>query len=93
MHAAQYIAKYAHSNSPKFAGIKKERINSTRKYAEYACDIVKMTELLKTASFNEKCALAAAMQVAERKKAWHYRQDNFCLRTASILISAFKRAA
>lgn len=91
MHIAQYIRKYSAVN--KASGpVAKDKINSTIKWVEYAADLVKMTELLKTASFEEKYKLADAMLVAERKKNWHYRQDNFDIRRASFLLQQFIRA-
>lgn len=92
MHIAQYVRKYATSNARHNGPVKKDRINSTIKWVEYAADIAKMTQLLKTASFEEKYKLAEAMQIAERKKAWHYRQDNFDLKRASFLLQAFINA-
>lgn len=91
MQVAQYIRKYSAVN--KTSGpVRKDKINSTVKWVEYAADIAKMTQLLKTASFEEKYRLADALQVAERKKAWHYRQDNFDLKRASYLLQAFLNA-
>ena len=91
MHIAQYIRKYAASNA-KSGPVSKDRINSTVKWVEYAADISKMTALLKSASFEEKYRLVAAIEVAERKKNWHYRQENFNLRRASFLLQAFLNA-
>lgn len=91
MHIAQYLRKYSTSNT-KSGPVRKDKINSTVKWVEYAADIVKMTALLKTASFEEKYKLAAALEIAERKKAWHYRQENFNLRKASFLLQAFLNA-
>lgn len=91
MHIAQYIRKYAVSN--KTSGpVARDKINSTVKWVEYSADIVKMTQLLKTASFFDKYKLAAAIEVAERKKNWHYRQDNFNLKRASFLLQSFINA-
>jgi len=91
MHIAQYIRKYSVSN--KNSGpVARDKINSTVKWVEYAADIVKMTAMLKTASFEEKYKLAAALEVAERKKNWHYKQNNFNLQKASFLLQAFLSA-
>lgn len=91
MHIAQYIRKYSVTNT-KTGPVPKDKINSTLKWVEYAADLAKMTELLKTASFLDKYKLADAMLVAERKKNWHYRQDNFNLKRASFLLQAFLNA-
>jgi len=90
MQAAQFIRKYSVSNA-KSGPVRKDSIDSTVKWVEYASDLVKMTELVRVAKFEEKWALAEAMQVAERKKNWHYKQNNFNLQRASMLLSAFMR--
>lgn len=91
MHIAQFVRKYS-ANNKTSGPVARDRINSTVKWVEYSADIVKMTALLKTASFDEKYKLAAALEIAERKKAWHYRQENFNLRKASFLLQAFLTA-
>lgn len=91
MFAAQFIRKYTatkNSSGP----VARDKINSTIKWVEYAADIAKMTALLKTATFEEKYRLVDAIEIAERKKAWHYRQENFDLRRASFLLQAFLNA-
>jgi hypothetical protein len=92
MQVAQFVRKYTITSNGKKSGVKRDRINSTVKWVEYTTDLIKMTDLLKTATFEEKCNLATAMQVAERKKNWHYRQENFDLRRASYLVSCWKNA-
>ena len=92
MRVAQFVRKYTITSNGKKSGVKRDRINSTVKWVEYSTDLIKMTELLKTASFEEKCNLATAMQVAERKKNWHYKQENFDLQRASYLMSRWKNA-
>jgi hypothetical protein len=91
MQVAQFVRKYSASNV-KSGPVARDKIDSTLKWVEYAADLYKMTQLLKTASFDEKYRLAAAMEIAERKKSWHYRQDNFNLRRASFLLQAFLSA-
>lgn len=91
MHIAQYVSKY-NTASNKSGPVKKDKINSTLKWVEYAADIVKMQALLLRASFNDKYLLMAALEIAERKKTWHYRQDNFDLKRASYLLQQFVNA-
>lgn len=91
MFIAQYIRKYTASNT-KSGPVARDKINSTVKWVEYAADISKMTALLKTATFEEKYRLVEAIEIAERKRAWHYRQDNFDLKRASFLLQAFLNA-
>ena len=92
MRVAQFVRKYTITSNGKKSGVRRDLINSTVKWVEYATDLIEMNELLKTASFEEKCNLAAAMQVAERKKNWHYKQENFDLQRASYLMSRWKNA-
>ena len=91
MFIAQFVNKYNAANN-KSGPVRKDKINSTVKWVEYAADIAKMTQLLKTATFDEKYKLVAAIETAERKKNWHYRQDNFNLQRASFLLQAFLNA-
>ncbi len=91
MHIAQFVRKYTASNT-KSGPVARDKINSTVKWVEYAADIVKMTALLRTATFEEKYKLVEAIEIAERKKAWHYRQENFNLRKAGFLLQAFMNA-
>ncbi len=91
MHIAQFVRKYTAGNT-KSGPVARDKINSTVKWVEYASDIVKMTALLRTATFEEKYKLVEAIEIAERKKAWHYRQENFNLRKASFLLQAFMNA-
>jgi hypothetical protein len=95
MNFAQITRKYSSSNfSPNSerAIIKRDKINSTLKWVEYAADIITMTNMLRTATSNEKYKLVAALEIAERKKNWHYRQENFDLNRAGYLLSMFKNA-
>jgi hypothetical protein len=91
MFVAQFVRKYA-TTSKKSGPVARDKINSTIKWVEYAADIAKMTALLKTATFEDKYKLVNAIEIAERKKNWHYRQDNFDLRRASFLLQAFLNA-
>jgi hypothetical protein len=91
MKVAHFVRKYT-TNKTKGGPVLKDRIDSTKKWVEYAADIVTMTELLKTATIEEKFKLTDAMQVADRKKTWHYKQDNFDLRLASFLFQTFLNA-
>jgi hypothetical protein len=91
MQVAQFVRKYTISSSGKKV-VRRGNIDSTVKWVEYATDLIDMTELLKTASFEEKCNLSTAMLVAERKKNWHYKQENFDLKRASYLLSCWQKA-
>jgi hypothetical protein len=89
MQVANYKLKYARTTLNKNVVVKKDLINSTHKWVEYSLDIRDMQKLLMaTKNLNEKYALMDALEVAERKKVWHYRQDNFNLARASQLLQA-----
>jgi hypothetical protein len=89
MQVANYKLKYARTQLNKNVVVKRDNINSTHKWVEYSLDIRDMQKLLmSTKNLNEKYALMDALEVAERKKVWHYRQDNFNLARASQLLQA-----
>ena len=89
MQVANYKLKYARTTLNKNLVVKRDLINSTHKWVEYSLDIRDMQKLLMaTKNLNEKYALMDALEVAERKKVWHYRQDNFNLARASQLLQA-----
>jgi len=77
MNVANYIRKYAKTGSGKVVILKKDNINSTHKWVEYALDIVDMD----------------ALDSAQRKKDWHYRQKNFRLQDAMRIFEAAKSIA
>ena len=69
--------------------VPKKRINSTMKWVEYSLDVYDMQKLLmKTKNLKEKYQLMDLLEIAERKKKWHYRQENFDLNRASNLLQA-----
>ena len=47
---------------------------------------------MKTKDLKQKHQLMTALDVAERKKNYHYRQENFNLHIASTILQAFKNA-
>jgi hypothetical protein len=94
MNVANYIRKYAKTSSNNVAIIKKDNINSTHKWVEYALDIVDMSVLLmQTKDLKEKYALMDALDTAQRKKDWHYKQKNFRLNDAMRIFEAAKNIA
>ena len=84
------IQSYKQKYSPRAAGemlANRRKINSTLKWVEYSFDIHDMSKLLiSTKNLNDKYALMNALDIAERKKTWHYRQENFNLNKASELL-------
>lgn len=94
MNVANYKLKYAKTSSNKNIIIAKDKINSTHKWVEYALDIVDMSALLiQTKNLNDKYALMDALDVAQRKKDWHFRQANFRLQDAMRIFEAAKNYA
>jgi hypothetical protein len=91
MNVANYKQKYAKTGSGKLVFLQKDKINSTHKWVEYALDIVDMSALLmQTNNLNDKYALMDALDNAQRKKDWHYRQANFRLQDAMRIFEAAK---
>jgi hypothetical protein len=84
------VQGYKQKYSPQVAGemqANRRKINSTLKWVEYSFDIHDMSKLLiSTKNLNDKYALMNALDIAERKKLWHYRQENFNLNKASELL-------
>lgn len=94
MNVVNYIQKYAKTSSNKHLILKKDNINSTHKWVEYALDIVDMSALLMTTKdLKQKYALMDALDIAQRKKDWHYRQANFRLQDAMRIFEAAKHIA
>ena len=93
MHIAQYKIKYAPSSSKKQLRIPRDKINSTKKWVEYSLDIHDMSKLLMlTHNIDEKYTLMQAIDIAQRKKDWHYKQYNFNLQHASTVLQAALKA-
>ena len=60
----------------------------------YALDIVDMSAMLmQTNNLKDKYALMDALDTAQRKKDWHYRQANFRLQDAMRIFEAAKAIA
>ena len=90
--AKSYAVKY-NSNSRKGPMmVPRDRIDSTMKWVEYSFDIYDMNKLLMTTkSLDEKFMLMQALDIATRKKLWHYRQENFDLSRASQILTHFMK--
>ena len=94
MNVANYIRKYAQTGSKKLVILNKDKINSTHKWVEYALDIVDMSSMLmQTKDLKQKYALMDALDSAQRKKDWHYRQANFRLQDAMRIFEAAKNVS
>lgn len=81
------------SNFAKYDSKKKgypKDFNPTHKWVEYTIDVKEMRRLLTIASYDDKVKLNRYIDIAERKRAWHYRRDDFDLKTANIILSSIK---
>jgi len=79
------------SNFAKYDSKKKgypKDFNPTHKWVEYTIDVKEMRRLLLAANFEDKARLNRYISIAERKRDWHYRRDDFDLKTANIILSA-----
>ncbi len=93
MNVANYVAKYKSSVEGPLM-VPKKRINSTMKWVEYSLDIVDMQKMLMgTRDLKDKYQLMDLLEIAERKKKWHYRQENFDVNRASTLLQAMLNTA
>jgi len=89
MKASNFVAKYSGANKSS-AVVPYDKIKATEKWVEYALDIVDMSKLLITSDFNTKWKIAAALEVAERKKTYMYRHKNFDINRAARLFDLVK---
>ncbi len=88
MKIANYVLKYTKAVDGPLM-IPKKRIDSTMKWVEYSLDIVDMQKMLMgTRDLKDKYQLMDLLEIAERKKKWHYRQENFNVSRASTLLQA-----
>ena len=93
MKIANYVLKYTKSIDGPLM-IPKKRIDSTMKWVEYSLDIVDMQKMLmSTNNLKDKYQLMDILEIAERKKKWHYRQENFDVSRASTLLQAMLNTA
>ena len=88
MQARNYVNKYSKKSTGGFAVY--HNIKATEKWVEYSIDIQDMTRALPHVTFDEKWKLAAALEIAERKRAYMYRHKNFDLGRASRLFDAVR---
>ena len=89
MKASNFVAKYSSANKSR-AVVPYDKVKATEKWVEYALDIVDMSKLLMSADFNTKWKIAAALEVAERKKAYMYKHKNFDINRAARLFDLVK---
>ena len=88
MKIANYVLKYTRAVDGPLM-IPKKKIDSTMKWVEYSLDVVDMQKMLMaTRDLKDKYQLMDLLEIAERKKKWHYRQENFDVSRASTLLQA-----
>ena len=93
MNVANYVLKYTKSIDGPLM-IPKKKIDSTMKWVEYSLDIVDMQKMLMgTSDLKDKYQLMDLLEIAERKKKWHYRQENFNVSRASTLLQTMLNSA
>lgn len=89
MKAANFVAKYSAGNKSR-AVVPYDKVKATEKWVEYALDIVDMSKLLMSSDFATKWKIAAALEVAERKKAYMYKHKNFDINRAARIFDLVK---
>ena len=89
MRVANFVAKYSTANRSK-AVVPYDKIKATEKWVEYSIDIQDMSRAIMQATFDEKWKLAAALEIAERKRTYMYRHKNFDLSRAGRLFDAVR---
>jgi hypothetical protein len=67
-----------------------DKVKATEKWVEYSLDIADMSRILMSSDFNTKWKLMAALEIAERKKAYMYKHKNFDVKRAAKLFDAVK---
>jgi hypothetical protein len=93
MKIANYVLKYTKSIDGPLM-IPRKKIDSTMKWVEYSLDIVDMQKMLMgTNNLKDKYQLMDILEIAERKKKWHYRQENFNVSRASTLLQTMLNSA
>lgn len=86
MNVAQYRMKYSHSEKTELR-VPRRKIDFTMKWVEYSLDVHDMQKLLiATKNLKDKYVLMDALEIAERKRKWHFRQEGFDLQRASMLL-------
>lgn len=76
------------SNKPDFF----RKSNPNKRWVEITLDIKAMRKLLLDAEFGERATLCKAITAAERKRDWFYRQEDFDLNVASLILGIAERA-
>ncbi len=89
MQAINFVTKYSATNRSK-AVVPYDKVKATEKWVEYALDIADMSRILMQSDFDTKWKLMAALEIAERKKAYMYKHKNFDINRALKIFDAVK---
>lgn len=89
MQAINFVAKYSATIRSK-AVVPYDKVKATEKWVEYALDIADMSRMLMVSDFDTKWKLMAALEIAERKKAYMYKHKNFDINRALKIFDAVK---
>jgi hypothetical protein len=82
---ARYASKYKFLGGTRKGGAHlKDSFDPTQKWVEYALDLRDMHALMlnPNIAYEDKFALAQAIEIANRKKDWHYKHKDFNLHNA-----------
>ena len=89
MKAANFVAKYSATNKSN-AVVPYDKVKATEKWVEYSLDIADMSRILMKSDFDTKWKLMAALEIAERKKAYMYKHKNFDINRALKIFDTVK---
>lgn len=89
MQAINFVTKYSATSRSK-AVVPYDKVKATEKWVEYALDIADMSRILMQSDFDTKWKLMAALEIAERKKAYMYKHKNFDVNRALKIFDAVK---
>jgi len=92
MSLAHFKALYTstNTNSSKFKTAY-DKQDATRYWIQHKVNLLALTKLLQTASFNDRFTIVQLMSVAERKVQHWEKHRNFNLKNALIVLKAVKK--
>lgn len=92
MSLAHFKALYASTNTSnsKFKTAY-DKQDATRYWLQHKVNLLDLTKLLQTASFNDRFTIVQLMSVAERKVKHWEKHRNFDLKSALVVLKAVKK--
>jgi len=92
MSLARFKAIYASTNTSNSKyKTAYDKQDATRYWLQHKINLLDLTKLLQTASFNDRFTIVQLMQVAERKVAHWEKHRNFDQKTAITVLKAAKK--